>query len=284
MEKIMDISDIKRDNENKYGKYARYKVEVEYLEDKILKKRDDFLDEKQIESDINNFIHGLKKAKREIQKKYLDKRFLYNGIMVLILIGEFFLLTGIGNLLMNLGVSGIITSMFGTFIEVISGVSLVFYVNDGKFYYSKDEMKILEEIKNNLTKSDKILGQIYKMKQEGKLFEYDYERLNKDFEATRERNKERNIDMYNEQKMRSRETDRKIEQGTMEQVKSKGNHSIDNIDIEYFSSDAKKNLQKNSSFREIKQDVHEFISERRSQREQSKYSENSFERGERRRR
>lgn len=288
MEKIMNVSEIKRDNPTKYGKYARYKIDVEYLKEGKLQKREDYLDEKQAEKDVDSYSNNLKVARSNIHLKYFKKRVIYNAIMALLCAGEFLTILGIGNLLIATGINELFVSILANISIPASVGASLWYVNQRKFYYSNNEIELLDKIKQELLKCDDISSEIYKMKQEGKTFEYDYQRLNKDYEATRERNRERNIQMQLAMQKKIKEVNKRIENGVQEQVEEmkKNSHHVKNIDFDYFENSFKnhKTLQKNSTLKDIKRDLEEIILEERNKKEQAKYSDNSFQRGEKRRR
>ena len=284
MESIVRVSEVSKDNEKKYGKYARYKVIVDFLKDNKLFKREDFLDEKQAEVDINNYISRLKIKRDEIHFKSLKQRIIYNLIMGGIGVASIFLILGICNLLINVGINSILMGIIGNIVIPITITGEFIYVNQKKFYYSKNEINLLDEIKNEITRCDGILADIYKMKMEGNTFEYDYQRLNKDYENVRDRNRERNIKMQLNTIKERREVDKRINEGVNRQIKemSKNRHQVNNVDFDYFENNKKKSLQRNSSFREIKDDVKDLMEERKEIREQERYPDNSFQRGERR--
>lgn len=290
MEKIVRISDVIPDNQMKYGDAARLKVQIEKIVDNKLVKKDEYLDEKQTEKDINFYIDGLKDKRVNLYLKSGKKRLIYNLLMALISTAGFFTALGVGNILVNLGVNSILVGGISTFVIPIAITGAMMYVNKEIFYFSKEERDLLQEIKQEIARCDGITADIYKMKQEEKEFEYDYQRLNADFENTRNRNRQRNIDMKLEEQIRRRETDERIDASVKRKVKemSKRNHSVNNVDFEYFKkfteSYQKPTLQKKSSFKEIRKDIQEFLKERINASKQEKYPENSFQRGERRRR
>lgn len=290
MESITNISDIIKDNQMKYGDAARLKVQVMGSENGESITKDEYLDEEQTEKDINKYINGLKIKRDEIHLKYLKPRVIYNLIMSGLCTAVFFTTVGVGNLLINLGINKLLIGILGNIAVYSSVLGGFIYVNQRKFYYSKDEIKFLDKIKNEILRCDGIVAEIYKMKQQGKMFEYDYQRLNKDFENTRNRNQKRNIEMQLQQPRLSKETDERINAGVTRQVRKMSNrgHSVNNVDFEYFKrtteSHSKPMLQRNSSLKEIGKDIKKIIIEKRDERIQEKYPDNSFQRGERRRR
>ena len=229
MSKIINISDPEYEDLEKYKQFSREKIDVTYTDDNkefVIKK---YLDDEETKEMIINYYTDLNEEKRNIHiknlKRNLNKRLKWNLISLGAGAAILFFGIEIGNLLMYVGVNKTLISIVIPSLISLTDGTLFYYVNQNKFYYSKNENKRLEEIKEQITKCEKLVEKVNEKKPED-IVVNNYRRDQIDNTLLRQRNYERNVNMNNQAFIDRMESRKKIDDGVQRIVSNSKNKII----------------------------------------------------------
>ena len=231
-DKIFNISNVMFENKELYGDFAREKIVVEYGNQNGRGKRVEYLDDPKAEVDVNTFLNHSKTKKMAIHIDSLNRtwknRLLWNLIMALIGTGTFFLVPGIGNIIVDaFSLNANVVGTLGYYLLAAIEFGLFSYVNQKKFYYNKDELKNLNKVKDDIDKANNILASIVSYKE--REFENKRERDNIDYRDTIRKNHNRNVDLFYEKQKYREESRKRIDEGVEERLHNMHKSSIENI-------------------------------------------------------
>ena len=219
MKKIRYVSDAQPDDIEKYGKYAKEKIKITYDTDNGYLTEDVYLDNPEVKSKITNYSNDLKHERNLINAKYLNKRIKYNAIMLGIAFVIFFTGIGLGNILISLGLNGILVSNLVVIAMALISTYGFVYVNQGKFYYKKEEMVELKRIATELGKCGSIEHKIDSL-DKNELLDVNFKRSQIDSMDFRQRNLRRNYEMHLMENEIVDEAMSRINRGVAQKLKS----------------------------------------------------------------
>ena len=193
MKNIKYISEPFLDNPQKYGKYAKEKVQVIYKESQ----EEYYLDEKKAYDAIVSYHKDLKDEISAIKEKTFGMRVKYNAIMTAIAAGIFFAGIGLGNLLTLMKLNPIIIQIVFFTVALVPNVYGFIHINEKKFYYTDKEQIQLKKNQQEIEKCSH-LEQIIDGFDKNELLEIDLKRTQIDNKYLRYHNYERNQYLQNE--------------------------------------------------------------------------------------
>ena len=215
-DKIFNVSNIIVEARSKYGEFARKKVIVDYGNAKGRGKREEYLDDPRTNIDINTFLNHSKAKRLAIHLDCLGRtwknRLLWNAIMLIFEAAAFFGIPGLGKILVNgLAFNSSVMGVLSTYLITIVCGSLLYYVNQKKFYYNEKELERLNQVKSDIDRANNILASIVAYKE--KEFDNSRERSKIDYQDTIIKNHNRNVDIFFERQKYEREARERINTG-----------------------------------------------------------------------
>ncbi len=220
-EKIINISNPIIEEKEKYGEYARKKINVDFLRGETLDKRYDYLEEDRTIKDINSYLNQLKVSRMELHIDSLNRtwknRLLWNLIMLLIGIGTFFGIPELNQIITStLSLNASVMGTLSLYLVVAAEMGLFYYVNQKKFYFKKGELEKLENLNKEIERCNNILGEIVAYKEKER--EHSMERSKIDNLVIIQKNRVRNASMHFDTVKYRKEARERIETGVKEIV------------------------------------------------------------------
>ena len=219
MVKIKYISNPYYDDKNRYGKYAKEQVKVVYEKDNKDVSKNLYLDDEELYRMLTNYEIALKKERNHINSNHFDKRIKYNAIMAGIGVAIMFTGLGLGNVLVSLGINSALVSTIIPILVTIFETIGFYHVNKDKFYYSKKEIKKLDEIKEMLEKCANIERKINSL-DKNELININFRREQIDNKNLRYRNYERNVYSNHVSRDNIKEAEKRINLGVKERLRN----------------------------------------------------------------
>ena len=264
-DRIVNISNVITEEEEKYHEFSRKKIIVDFLNERGKGKREEYLEEARTAKDVNSFLNYSKVKKNAIHIDSLNRtwknRLLWNFIMALIGAGAFFAIPNLGKVFIDS--FSLNASVIGTLNFYLLGaieIGLFSYVNQKKFYYTKKELSHLEEMKADINKANDILAEIIAYKE--KEFENSRERSKIKYQTTIFHNHNRNIDMVYEKNQYVKDANARIEKRAEETVKNMGHKTpLGNIRLDEIYSYPKTELTRKQKYKRMVRNVGKWFQE-----------------------
>ena len=264
-DRIMNISNVITENPKKYKQNARKKIIVNYVNDNISGKREEYLDDPRLSRDVNSFINFNKNKRLAIHLDCLNrtwvKRLICNLIMLIFEAGAFFAIPALNNLIFSgMGATSSVIGVLNVYFDAVVIGGMFYYVNQKKFYYNDKELKNLKITKHEIDKAYNILAEAYRYKELE--FEHSRERDKIDYQDTIIKNHNRNVDIYFETQRYRREVDERIERGVEEKLKNNTHRTLYGDvslgDLLYYP---KRELTRKQKFKKMIRNVGRWIAE-----------------------